>query len=365
MTLATAAAGGVGILGVGTSLPPEVRRNDWWPADVIDRWTRGQARALESLRARPPAEEASRKVADAMLELGGDPFGGVVERRVLAADRTSTDLEAEAAAAAIAHAGLTAADIDVLLVHTAVPDYLLSNTACVLHERLGLPATCLAFEVQASAYSFLAQLELARPLVAGGRARHALLVQSSAVTRLLDPGDPFSARVGDAAGAVVLGPVAADRGVLAASHRTDGRRPRTLIATHPGGRWYDGASQLCVPDVEGAFRMFLETVGQARTVIDEALARAGRAPGEVDFFAVHQGTAWLRRLVQEHVGLGHARSVDLFGHIGYVFAASIPLVLDAALRGGALRDGDLVVVMGGGTGMTYGAAVLRWGRGDA
>ena len=159
-------AGGVGILGIGTYLPPEIRRNDWWPADTVARWTAGQARGMAALRGAPAeVNPGARDVARAMLEVEADPFGGVIERHILAADQTSTDMEAAAARAALDDAGVAAADIDLLLIHTAVPEYLLSNTACILHHRLGLPAACMAFEAQASAYSLLAQLALALPLI--------------------------------------------------------------------------------------------------------------------------------------------------------------------------------------------------------
>ncbi len=357
---------GIGILGIGTHLPPEIRRNDWWPADVVARWAERLAQGVAALgQAPPPASAGAARVVRAMIELGGDPFEGVVERRILAADLTSTDMEAAAATAALAQAGVDASDIDLLLVHTAVPEYLLSNTACVLHHRLGLPTACLALEAQAAAYSFLAQLALAAPLIETGRVRRALLVQSCAVSRVMDPTDPVSAKVGDAATAVVIGPVAGDRGILASVHRADGTYPRALIASAPGGRWYDGRSLLYSADPIGARRVFLDTVDQSKEVIDSVMAAAARRVDEVAFFAVHQGTPWLRQLVQEHAGLGRARSVDLFSKTAYVFAASIPLVLDTAVRSGALADGDLVAMLGGGTGMTCGASVLRWGRGAA
>lgn len=357
---------GVGILGVGTYLPEGVRGNDWWPDEVVARWRAGQQRGAEALRQAPPEADArARRVVAAMLELGDDPFGGVIERRVAADDQSATDLEAAAARIALERAGVAADEIDLLLVDTAVPEYLLSNTACMLHQRLGMAPTCLAFEVQASAYSFLAQLALARPMIETGRARRALLVQSSTAARMIDPIDPFASRVGDAASAVVLGPVGPGRGVLAESHRTDGRRPRTLVATTRAGRWYDGTPQLMVPDPQSAMRVFLDTVPQATVVVGEALQRAGCTPDQIGFFAIHQGTSWLRRLVQEATGLERARTIDLYPELGYVFAVSIPLVLDRAVREGALADSELVVLMGGGTGMTYGAAVLRWGRGDS
>jgi 3-oxoacyl-[acyl-carrier-protein] synthase-3 len=97
--------------------------------------------------------------------------------------------------------------------------------------------------------------------------------------------------------------------------------------------------------------------------VDLALARAGRTPGDVDFLCVYQGTPWLRAVVQEYTGLQHARTHETFSTLGYLSAAMIPATLALASRAGSLRDGDLVVMTGGGTGMTYGATVMTWGRG--
>lgn len=352
----------VGILGIGTYLPPEVRRNDWWSDEVVARWRVQQAQRMDALRRAPAMPtEGMQRVVGATLALDGDPFEGAVTRHVLGPEQTSLEMERAAAEDAIARAGIDRGAIDLLLSYPAVPDYLLSNTACELHHRLGLASGCLALETNASAYSFLAQLALAVPMIASGRVRHALLVQSAAISRLIDPGDPVAARVGDAATAVVVGPVADGYGVLGDYHRTDGRSPRTLIATVPGARWYDGKPTMQMADPDGARRVFLGSVDQAKESVDGALAAAGRSVDAVDFLAVHHATPWVGAVVGAHAGLARARTADLFPTTAYVFAASIPLILAAGERAGALGAGDLAMLVGAGPGMMYGATVLRWG----
>jgi 3-oxoacyl-[acyl-carrier-protein] synthase-3 len=355
---------GVGILGIGTCLPPAVRGNDWWPPPVVDGWRTAQRGFLDRLRQLPPpASAGARAVVAAMLEQSGDPFEGSVVRHVLADDASATDLETAAAEAALARAGIAPGEVDALLVHTAVPDHLLANTGCPLHHRLGLPASCLTVEVQASAYSFLAQLAVAVPLVETGRARHALLVQSSAATRLVDPASPLSPRFGDAATAVVLGPVAGGHGVLAAAHHTDGSHPPLLVAASPAGRWYDGRSMLRVTDPGAAQAAFLASIDDAVAMIAGGLAAAGLSRADVDFLAVHHATPWFGSRVREHAGLAHARAVELYPSTAYVFAASVPLALAAGEAEGALRSGDVAVLVAAGTGTIRGATVLRWGGG--
>ncbi|HEX3765443.1 MAG TPA: 3-oxoacyl-[acyl-carrier-protein] synthase III C-terminal domain-containing protein [Kofleriaceae bacterium] len=353
----------IGLLGAATYLPPEVRRNDWWPRSTVERWAAPRGASP------PPAGPLTPAMADVLAEMAHqavDPFQGVTERRVMPADMASVDMEAQAAERAIARAqagapGLDRGQIDVLLTHTAVPDYLLSNTACVLHHRLGLAPTCFTMQAEASGNSFLMQLTVAEQMIAAGRARHALVVQSAAGSRLLDPDSPMSPLFGDGASAVVIGPVASG-GLLASVHRTDGSYPRGLIAAVPGRRWYDDGRIVLHSGDPGAMRqIFLETADRAAEVVGAALATAGQAAADVGLFAVHQGTPWLRRVTQTACGLVNARAVDTFATTGYLFGASIPLVLELAQHRSLVAPGDLVVLHGGGVGSTYSAIALRWG----
>lgn len=347
----------VGILGIGLHLPPDIRRNDWWPPEAIAAWPPAAPASAPAIALSANAE----RVAAAFGSQAADPFQGVVERRVMPADMTSSDMEVIAAEAAIAHAGIDRNDIDLVLTHTTVPEEMLGNSACLLHRRLELPPACFALQVAASAYSFMMQLTLAEQMIARGRARYGLLVQSSAVSRLLDPRDWGSPVFGDAASAVVVGPVASG-GILSAAHRSNGRFPRALVASVPGGRWYDeGKVIVHCEDRAGARQMFLDTVDWGVEVVHAALRDAGLSPGDVDFFAVHQATPWLRQLAQDAIGLDRARYVDLYAHTGYLFAASIPAVLHAGHRDRLLHPGDVVVLYAGGTGPVYGAIALRWG----
>lgn len=338
-------------------MPPEVRTNDWWPAEVVDAWM--------AQRRPPPVPPdptpGMRRVMEAMAKQAVDPFQGMVSRHVMPQDMTSVDMEAEAARRALAHAGVDRSEIDLLLSHTPVPEYLLSNTACVLHAALELRAECRTMQVDASGNSFLMQLSLAEQLISSGHARRALIVQSSAGSRLLERAEPQSPLFGDGAAAVVLGDVD-QPSILALSHRTDSKHPRALIATVRGKRWYDeGPIVLHRGDLASSFQTFLESADRAGEVIRPALGAAHVAPDEIDLFAVHQGTPWLRQVTMEAAGITRARHVDLFTRTGYLFGASIPFVLEAAHRDRIVEPGQLVLMLGGGVGYTFSAAVMRWG----
>jgi 3-oxoacyl-[acyl-carrier-protein] synthase-3 len=247
------------------------------------------------------------------------------------------------------------------LTHTVVPDYLLGNPACDLHFRLGLSNRCFTMHVDAAAYSFVMQLAVAEAMIISGRARYALLVQSSVSSRVVALDTPGAPILGDGASAVVVGPVAGDRGILASVHYTDGSTPRTLIASVPGKRWYDeGRAVIHVDNAQQMQAVFLQIADVCKTSIDAVLAQAGARHADVKFLATHQGTPWLREVVQRHAGLEHAGSIDLFTRTGYIASAFVPASLVEARAAGMLCDGDLVVMTGGGTGMTYGAVALRW-----
>jgi 3-oxoacyl-[acyl-carrier-protein] synthase-3 len=303
------------------------------------------------------------RVMAAMSKQAIDPFQGMVARHVMPATMTSVDMEAEAAVRALAHAHVDRGEIDLLLTHTPMPEYLLSNTACVLHEALGLRPECLALQVDAAGNSFLMQLTLAESMIASGRASRALIVQSAAGSRLLDVEEPQSPLFGDGASAMVLAPVD-QKSFLAIEHRTYGNHPRVLTASVRGKRWYDEGRNVLQADLASARESFLQTADHAAEVVAPALAKAGIAAEDVDFFAAHQGTPWLREVTMESCGMTRARYYDMFAHTGYLFAAGLPLVLEAALRENLLAEGHRVVILGGGVGSTVGAVVMRWGPGQ-
>jgi 3-oxoacyl-[acyl-carrier-protein] synthase-3 len=350
----------VGIRGLGYFLPPELRRNEWWDPRIVASWQAAQREPPG-----PPPElrtEGQRLVARAMANHRTDPFRGAIERHILSDDMSPVDMEERAAREAIARAGVDPSEIDLLLTYRVAPDYLLSNPACEIHARLGLQPACFSMHTDVSSYAFLMQLTMAEAMICAGRARCALLIQSCAASRLLDMTDEIAPYFGDAATAAVVGRVSAPHGIEAAVHFTDGRFLRTLCAGVPGARWYDeGRAKLHLGDARQMQQLLLDTADWCKESVNAVLAKASRTPDEAAFVCIHQGTPWLRTVVLEYLALPSARSVETFTKTGYVFASTLPLELAIALDQGLLRDGDVVVLTGGGTGMTFGSLVLRWG----
>jgi len=355
----------VGILGMGAYLPPDVRKNDWWPDAVVEQWSRkATARVVRAESAAESAASASeRAILKAMADIAADPFRGSRERRVMPEGMISSDMEQRAALEAMERAGVKTDEIDLLLTHTQVPDYLAVPTSPGLHLKLGLPSACLSINTDSACNSFITQLSLAVGMISAGRAKKALLVQSSARQHLIAREEPHSAWFGDAATAAVVGPVEAGYGLLGESHRTDGSLYGALVLGCPGDKWYAGKPTFYVADGNAARTMLLRVSDMGAEVAHEALSRAGVSRDQVSFYASHQSTSWFRRVTQEAIGIGQAKHVDSFAWTGSLGPSNIPFLLSAGEREGMLKGGDVAAVFSGGSGVTWSSLVIRWGRG--
>jgi 3-oxoacyl-[acyl-carrier-protein] synthase III len=348
---------------VAAYLPDNIRRNDYWPRAIVSEW---ESRRAQSLNRPTPDTADLPPGADLVLRemgvLSRDIFNGARERRVLPDSQVASDMELAAAREVLALSGLKASQIGLLCCSTQLPDYLSVPTSSLVHHSLGLPSECASFSVEAACNGFQVQLNLAEKMIRTGAIKYALLVQSSTGTRLLRQEDAHSAWFGDGATAVILGP--ADKGgILGAADFTDGQFYKSLVVGCPGKRWYQADTPVYgyTEDPGAGRRMFMLLPMQAKTALTRAFEKAGVTPDQVDFFASHQGTPWLRKVSQEFVGMNRARTIDCFPWTGSLNAANIPFVLASGLKEGLLRDGDLVATFGGGGGLSYGATVLRWG----
>lgn len=351
----------VGIVGLATYLPPDVRANDWWSEEIVARWGRNSAAPLTE-RANIVADTAAaRVVEEAMRTSARDPFHGARERRVLNAETPASVMELEAARRAIANAAIDPEEIGLVLCNTVVPDYLVTNNACLLHHNLALSPRCMTMATEAAANAFLSHVALAESLIASGSVRYALLVQTCNITPVIAAEDPVSAWFGDACAATVLGLVPDGTGILAHAHRTRGEYHRALVGGVPGKRWHDdGAFRIYPEDHEAARRSFLSIAAFAEEVTAEVFRESGHTAADVDFYAPHQPTSWFRDVTKAYLGLSEARSVETFRWAGSVFGANIPLGIETGVREGALRKGDLVLMHAGGVGLTYSSMLMRW-----
>lgn len=356
---------GVGIWGLGIALPSEVRTNAWWPESIVTEW-----RAKRGESPMRPEESSglydslgNQRILQGMARCQDDPFRGSIERRILPEPRPYSELEAEAGREAISNAGLEPGQIDALLVYSLVPDYLTVPNAPLVHRLLGLREDCFVSATDTVCSAFLTQLSLAEGLICAGRARYVLIVQSNGMSRLVRRQDPHSAWFGDAASAAVVGEVSEGRGLLGVSHKADGRLHDSMVTGCEGMPWYKGSKiEFFVYNREACREMLMRLADMGRDVVHAALDQAGATPEEVQFYACHQSSPWLREVTQAHSGLVNARFVDTFAWTGNIVASHVPLMFAIAEKEKLLSPGDLVATYTGGSGITWSGLALRWGR---
>ena len=285
---------------------------------------------------------------------------GIRERRVAAPGEKTSDLAFEAAQAALANAGATASDIDLIVCATTTPDETFPSVATKLQARLGMTRGA-AFDVQAVCTGFLYALAIADNFIRSGQARTVLVVGAECMTRLLDWNDRTTCVLfGDGAGAVVLtaGEGAgdnADRGVLNTKLYSDGRLHDLL--------YVDGGPS--TTQTTGHLRMhgkevFRHAVNDIAAAIMASLEEAGLAIGEIDWFVPHQANQRILDGTAKKLGIGPEKMISTVALHGNTSAASVPLALATAVGDGRVKRGDLVLLEAMGGGLTWGAALLRW-----
>jgi len=284
-----------------------------------------------------------------------------IKRRHIAADgQVTSDLATKAAERALASAGLTAADIDLIVLATTTPDHTFPATAVAVQQNLGIQHGA-AFDVQAVCTGFVYAMTTADALMKSGHARHALVIGAETISRILDWTDRSTCVLfGDGAGAVVLSaePGAGSgnpRGVLASRLRSDGRFQDKLYVD--GGVSSTGTAGHLRMEGKEVFR---HAVAMITDVIEDCFAETGYAADDVDWFVPHQANIRIIDASAKKLGIASEKVVRTVQDHGNTSAASIPLALDVAVRDGRIKRGDLVLLEAMGGGFTWGAMLVRW-----
>jgi 3-oxoacyl-[acyl-carrier-protein] synthase-3 len=282
---------------------------------------------------------------------------GIRFRYIAGPDETTGTLAADAARAALAAAGKTADEVDLIVLATATPDQTFPATATKVQAMLGID-DCVAFDVGAVCSGFLYAIQVADSLVKTGAASCALVIGAETFSRILDWEDRATCVLfGDGAGAVVLEArdVAEDGpGILASRLHADGRHNELL--------YVDGGPS--TTGTVGKVRMkgrevFRHAVTNLASVMDESLAAAGLTPSDVDWVVPHQANARILDATARKLGLAAEKVVVTVDQHANTSAASVPLALDTAVRDGRIRPGQIVVLEAMGGGFTWGAAIVR------
>jgi 3-oxoacyl-[acyl-carrier-protein] synthase-3 len=285
---------------------------------------------------------------------------GIKQRYIAGEGETTASLGAAAAQQALDRAGLTAADIDLIICATSTPDNTFPATAVNIQNRLGMHHG-FAFDVQAVCSGFVYAMATADLYIRGGMAKRVLVIGAETFSRILDWTDRTTCVLfGDGAGALVLeaqegeGTVA-DRGVLTSNLRSDG--------THREKLYVDGGPS--TTGTVGHLRMegrevFKHAVSMITDVIEAAFTATGTTADDIDWLVPHQANKRIIDGSAKKLGIPDEKvviTVDLHGNTS---AASIPLALATAAGDGRIKQGDLVMLEAMGGGFTWGAVLLRW-----
>jgi 3-oxoacyl-[acyl-carrier-protein] synthase-3 len=285
---------------------------------------------------------------------------GIRQRHVVVEGETTCDLAERAAIAAMDAAGVTASEIDLIVVGTTTPDLIFPSTACLLQHRIGANG-CAAFDVNAACSGFIYALGVANNFIRAGAAKTALVVGAETLSRMLDWNDRATCVLfGDGAGAVVI-KADAEAGILSTHLHADGGKKELLY--NPVG-----VSAGFKPEEKNAGvrvlmtgnEVFKHAVKALDSVVDETLAANGLDKSDLDWLIPHQANLRIIEATAKRLEMSMDRVIVTVHKHGNTSSGSVPLALDEAVRSGKIQRGQLMLLEAFGGGFTWGSALIRY-----
>lgn len=326
---------GVGILGTGSCLPEKVLKNTDIEklVETSDEWITQRT--------------------------------GISERRVLEKDAPAYVLGVNAASKALADAGIAAEEIDLIIAATVSPDYMYPQTACLIQGGIGAKKAA-AFDLNAACSGFVYAMTVAQQFIATGYYKYVLIVGCEGLSKTVDWEDRNTCILfGDAAGAVVLGAVEKDYGILSSVLGADGEGGSVVtlplfytnsddlaVRLHENKRviWMDGGKVL---------KFAVRVMAQAS---EEALEKANLTLNDMNMIFPHQANTRIIDGALKRLGVTEEKIYPIIHKYGNISSASIPVALDEAVKSGKISKGDNLVFVGFGGGLTWASAVVKWSK---
>lgn len=288
---------------------------------------------------------------------------GIRERHIASSEQATSDLAYEAAIRALESAGLTAEDLELIIIATITPDTMFPSTACILQDKLGAKKAA-AFDLSAACSGFVYGMATANGFIQTGMYKNALVIGADTLSRITDYTDRNTCVLfGDGAGAVILGEVPEGRGFLSFDLGAEGAGGDLLKLEGGGSRL--PASNETVQDGKHFIYMngrevFKFAVRVMGTATEEVLRKAGKTKEDIDLFVPHQANIRIIQSAMQRLSLPEEKCVVNVDKYANTSAASIPLALVEAAEDGRIKEGDTVLLVGFGGGLTWGASVIVW-----
>ncbi|NWQ41248.1 ketoacyl-ACP synthase III [Bacillus sp. EB106-08-02-XG196] len=273
---------------------------------------------------------------------------GIEERRIADDNTNTSDMGFAAAQKAIKDAGITPEDIDLILVATVTPDQPFPSVACMLQERLGAKKAA-AMDVSAACAGFMYGIITGKQFVESGAYKYVLVVGVEKLSKITDWNDRNTAVLfGDGAGAVIVGEVSENRGILSFELGADGTGAKHLYQ-----------DEYIIMNGREVFKFAVRQMGESCVHV---LEKAGLTKDDVDFLIPHQANIRIMEASRQRLELPVEKMSKTVHKYGNTSSASIPISLVEEIEAGKIKDDDLIVMVGFGGGLTWGAIAFRWGK---
>ena len=284
---------------------------------------------------------------------------GISARHFAAENELTSDLAVKAAEAALSSAGITSADLDLIILATSTPDHLggFPSTACVVQDKLGAHTSCAAFDVQAVCAGFTYALATADAFIRSGSYKKVLVIGAETFSRILNFQDRGTCVLfGDGAGAVVL-EASKEAGILSTALHADGSQRDILCVPGRAGNGEVHGSPFMTMDGQAVFKLAVKVLEQ---VAHEALDKAKLKPEQIDWLVPHQANIRIMEGTAKKMGMSMDKVIVTVHEHGNTSAASIPLALDSGVRSGQIKRGQHLLLEGVGGGFAWGAVAIKY-----
>ena len=290
---------------------------------------------------------------------------GIRERRIADKDVASSDMATIAAERAIKDAGITAEEIDLIIVSTVTPDMSFPSTACLVQKNIKA-VNAAAFDLEAACSGFIYNLSVASQFIATGMYRNVLAIGAETLSRFTNWKDRSTCILfGDGAGAVVLGRVEKGYGILSQYLGADGRGGE-LLACRAGGSRNPASIETVEKDLHYIYmdgsEVFKFAVRIMVSAAEEAIRRAGMTLDDLDYLVPHQANIRIIDGAAKRLNLSTDKVWVNLHRLGNMSSASIPVALDEAVRSGSIKKGDNLCMVGFGGGLTWGSCIVKWAK---